>query len=252
MCDRGNLPTYYVYCVTNNINGKTYIGRSIHSSSHRDKNYFGSGPAIKKAIKKYGKENFTKTILIDDIQTKEEAIELEEKTIESYKKENMAEYNMMSKGFGNDCKYLNFTGLSHTDEYRRKMSEFMKEYKKTHKRTYTEEERKRMSEYGKKHSWLLTHRTVEKGAKWYTDGEKDIMLAPDKEPPEGFSPGRSKTRGRPAWNSGTAKPKHRRKELGTGKYTEEEIKKRIWLRKMTPWNKGLKGVKSKKQIKEKQ
>lgn len=48
-----------IYCTTNLINGKKYIG---YDSRNRD-NYFGSGSLIKQAIKKYGKENFIKQIL---------------------------------------------------------------------------------------------------------------------------------------------------------------------------------------------
>ena len=47
---------HYVYEITNNINGKKYIGkRSTHTSIDKD-NYLGSGIAIKKAIEKYGKD----------------------------------------------------------------------------------------------------------------------------------------------------------------------------------------------------
>lgn len=48
-----------VYCTTNLINGKKYIG----SDSNNDKYYYGSGINLKKAIKKYGKSNFRKEIL---------------------------------------------------------------------------------------------------------------------------------------------------------------------------------------------
>lgn len=55
-----------VYCITNKINGKKYIG----SDSNNNPNYFGSGTYIKKAIKKYGKENFAKTIInkVDNLE----------------------------------------------------------------------------------------------------------------------------------------------------------------------------------------
>ena len=48
-----------VYKVTNNINGKFYIGKQ----NTDDQNYLGSGKAITAAVKKYGKESFTKEIL---------------------------------------------------------------------------------------------------------------------------------------------------------------------------------------------
>lgn len=48
-----------IYKTTNKINGKIYIGLD----SRNNPKYLGSGTYIKSAIKKYGKENFTKEIL---------------------------------------------------------------------------------------------------------------------------------------------------------------------------------------------
>jgi len=52
---------HFVYKTINNINQKEYIG--VHSTNNMSDDYLGSGDAIKNAIKKYGKENFTRTIL---------------------------------------------------------------------------------------------------------------------------------------------------------------------------------------------
>lgn len=49
----------HIYKTTNMINGKIYIGKE----KHNDKNYLGSGRILNNAIRKYGKENFTKEIL---------------------------------------------------------------------------------------------------------------------------------------------------------------------------------------------
>jgi hypothetical protein len=50
-----------VYCITNKINGKKYIG----SDSNNNPEYYGSGVYIKQSLKKYGKEieNEIKTMI---------------------------------------------------------------------------------------------------------------------------------------------------------------------------------------------
>lgn len=53
------MNTPYIYLIENQLNGHKYIGK--HSGTGR--NYFGSGTALQNAVKKYGKSNFTKTIL---------------------------------------------------------------------------------------------------------------------------------------------------------------------------------------------
>ena len=54
---------YYVYQITNLLNGKIYVGKH-KSTKHPSKNeYYGSGKQITAAIKKYGIENFKKEVL---------------------------------------------------------------------------------------------------------------------------------------------------------------------------------------------
>lgn len=52
---------HIVYLTTNLVNGKMYVGKQ--STFNPYDNYIGSGHNIKRAIKKYGKDNFKKTIL---------------------------------------------------------------------------------------------------------------------------------------------------------------------------------------------
>lgn len=51
---------YYIYKITNLLDGKVYIGQ--HTTTNLDDGYFGSGKHIIRAVKKYGKENFRKEI----------------------------------------------------------------------------------------------------------------------------------------------------------------------------------------------
>lgn len=58
----------HIYLITNKINGKKYIGLSSKTPDE-SKNYYGSGSLITKAVKKYGKNNFEKEILEDNIES---------------------------------------------------------------------------------------------------------------------------------------------------------------------------------------
>lgn len=53
-----------IYCITNNINGKQYVGQSIHIEQRFEEHCRkSSGLVIDKAIQKYGKSNFSFEIL---------------------------------------------------------------------------------------------------------------------------------------------------------------------------------------------
>lgn len=49
----------HIYLITNLLNGKSYVGQ--HNGQH--KYYFTGGTIVKKAIKKYGRDNFTRVII---------------------------------------------------------------------------------------------------------------------------------------------------------------------------------------------
>lgn len=68
-----------IYKTTNLVNGKQYIGKDTKNKP----SYLGSGVILKKAIKKYGKENFKKEI-IEVCSTHEELKEREEYWLNYY------------------------------------------------------------------------------------------------------------------------------------------------------------------------
>lgn len=227
---------YYIYRIKNKLNNKTYIGRSMHGIKKGDHNYYGSGIVIKNAIKIYGKENFEKTILVDGIKSLEEICKIEENIIRLYKKHKKAEYNITLASCGNTPDILNFKGRHHTEEYKKYMSQKIRGIKR---KPHSDYYKKQLSIRMKKESvFLLKKYQTVKGTRWYTNGTDDVMVLPGDQPPEGYERGRSKIRGRPAWNSGTAKPR-KRKYIRKTNYTEEEVKNRVWTKGRPSWNKGL-------------
>lgn len=107
---------YYIYRITNLVNGKTYIGQHLYTKL--DDRYMGSGKILKQAFKKYGIENFKKDILVFNIPKEEQAYILETTFIASEREKVGREncYNIADGGEGN-------TGLRHTEESKKKMSE---------------------------------------------------------------------------------------------------------------------------------
>jgi group I intron endonuclease len=85
-----------IYMTTNNINGKKYIGKDVKNNPK----YLGSGFDLQKAIKKYGKENFTK-IILETCPNKEELWKREEYWLTLYNaKSNPEFYNRTNKAYG--------------------------------------------------------------------------------------------------------------------------------------------------------
>jgi group I intron endonuclease len=84
-----------LYCITNKINGKKYIGftsRPIEERivEHFSPSSFKTGYAIHKAIKKYGKENFNYDVIYEGV----DALEKEDYYIQKLN----SEYNMTCGG----------------------------------------------------------------------------------------------------------------------------------------------------------
>lgn len=106
----------YIYKTTNNINGKIYIGQ--HKSQILDEKYLGSGSLIKKAINRYGIENFS----IEIIDWGYDKFDLNQKEIywiaEMNSKNSDIGYNLTDGGEG----VCGMTGIKFTEEHKRKIS----------------------------------------------------------------------------------------------------------------------------------
>ena len=132
---------YYIYRITNKINGKTYIGQ--HKYKKLNDKYMGSGRLIIKAKKKYGIENFEKEILEFDIPDVDLANDWEQMYILFERAKGKAEYNIANGGNG--------IGTV-SEETKRKISEALKGRKKPIR---SDEHRKKQSEAMKVKHWEL-------------------------------------------------------------------------------------------------
>jgi hypothetical protein len=205
------METYgYIYLTTNLTNNKRYIGQ--HNHSDWDYSYYGSGELLKRAIKKYGIENFTCFPLMW-AWNKEELNKLEIEYIEHYK----PEYNIAPGGYGG-CGKL-------SDEHKRKIG-------KAHKGKIVSEETKiKMGEgqKGNKHCLgrILSEETKQKIGK----GNKGKILSGEtKQKISDFNRGK------------IISEEQKKKIIESNKrriYSEETKKKMSEsLKGNIPWNKG--------------
>ena len=97
---------YTIYKITNNVNGKIYIGS--HKTTDINDNYMGSGKYLKYTQNKYGIDNFTKTILFV-FDTPELMYKKEAEIVNEYFVLDENTYNLKIGGFGG-FHYINQSG----------------------------------------------------------------------------------------------------------------------------------------------
>src|ERR1035437_650197 len=121
-----NKTTYYfIYKTTNTINGKFYIGK--HKTKNLNDKYLGSGILIRRALNKYGRDNFQREIILFAENEKELASKEKELiTVDFLKNNKEVIYNIAPGGQGGDM-YANhpenrkgtkngFYGKKHSDK----------------------------------------------------------------------------------------------------------------------------------------
>lgn len=161
---------YCVYCHTNRLNGKKYIGQTKSGNMNRWKNPISSyhhNSHFISAIRKYGWANFEHLILEDDL-TKNEADYFEEKYI--------LDFNTLDRQFGYNLKHggshgalseetkqkisKTHTGQKRSEEARNHMSEAQKKIDHpkwtTRGKHFTDEAKKHLSEAHKGKKPILT------------------------------------------------------------------------------------------------
>jgi hypothetical protein len=85
------------YKITNLINGKFYYG--LHKTDDVNDSYLGSGSRILSAIKKYGRENFKKDVLLI-FKTYQEALDFESEYVNEQLLLDPSCYNLRTGGLG--------------------------------------------------------------------------------------------------------------------------------------------------------
>ena len=136
----------FIYKTTCLINGKIYIGK--HEGSESD-NYLGSGTVFEFALKKYGRKNFKREIL-RRCETLHELRIWEHVFIKKYHAQdpsigyniadgdvNTTEFNPAKLPEVREKMLIKNRQTTRDPEYRRRHSEIMKEYYKTHPATFT-------------------------------------------------------------------------------------------------------------------
>lgn len=110
----------FIYITVNTLNGMRYIGQTYYREK-MDPFYFGSGKAIKRAVKKNGREAFTRETIFEAF-TKEDLDWAEIHFIKEFHAvESRSFYNISPGGRAS----LGFTGKKHSAERNKKLSEKM-------------------------------------------------------------------------------------------------------------------------------
>ena len=196
----------FVYKVTNKINDKSYVG--YHITENSDDGYLGSGTYIKRAIKRYGTENFEREIL--EHCSFDTVLDRETYWIKKLNTKNPNGYNFTDGGIGSPGRvYSEETkrkigakskGRIPSEETRLKMSiahkgkKLSKEsiQKRTESRkglTYSEESKRKISESQKKR--LAKHNPCT-GKMWINNNKRNKRIDPqdlDKFLNEGWNEG---------------------------------------------------------------
>ena len=186
---------FIIYQITNQIDGKIYIGK--HETSNIEDGYMGSGKYLKRAISKYGFENFKKEILF--VFDNEQDMNDKEKELVTEKFVNRKDtYNLCPGGKGG-FGYINANGLRgpgathkqlNSKRARKLAQQRMLEYntnltpeeriKKNKnlwdwtRRNHTEETKRKMCEVKKGHG--IGEQNSQYGTMWITNGSKNQKI----------------------------------------------------------------------------
>ena len=272
--DNNRFNLYYIYLITNKIDGRTYVGKRQcpkNKTPETDK-YMGSGIYLVPDQEKLGIENFSKDILAICHSLEEENI-LERIYIKLYKDVGKAEYNHARGGDGGYTGEESYRKIGlkqkkcwENPEYRKRQSESHKGISPGNKgvpmtpeqyerclqavarrkiKPVSEEWRKNHSEFMRAfwNSGKMNRKSI-KGRKYSLEEYEHHK--------ESWKRNAEKRKGKPAWNKGkhgiySVETLGKMSELRKGKpfFSEASKKSREIIRGSKWWNNGLENKRSK-------
>lgn len=177
-CSVNNKKPFIVYCHTNLLNGKKYIGITCQTPEQRFRNGKGyrSSPHFYNAIQKYGWDNFDHSILYYGLSI-EEAKKKEIELIKRYKtRTEKYGYNISPGGEGACGEDSPWFGRHHTEETKKKMSKQRKGMKQS------DESRRKRSDTLKGRIISEETKVKMRGKRPQMSGENNPMFGKKKDP----------------------------------------------------------------------
>lgn len=201
---------YLIYKTTNKINNMIYVG--CHITENINDDYLGSGRYLKRAIEKYGKENFEREILFE-CQNETEMYLKEKEIIDEIFVARLDTYNLTLGGESGGFYYINKNGfnkqngilggaaykekiendLDFREEVSAKLSNSLKLYHEINENAFkgkrhTEESKRKIGEANSIKQKGVNNSNY--GNIWITNGNKSKLIKKEEKIPEGWYKGR--------------------------------------------------------------
>lgn len=147
----------FVYMWTNVINGKKYIGSHVGNPND---GYVGSGVIFKRALNKYGIDNFERVIL-EEVEDKKNILQREQYYLDIHDAVNDKSYYNVKRTAGGGWEYINESPIhskANSDRFKN-LWKYMPHPKGHLGKTHTEETKARIAASSKAASYKKTYNT---------------------------------------------------------------------------------------------